>query len=177
MIYFSLYKTPTSFSDLRLESDGSAITALLFMGSSDSSKADREAIFNDRLAVFQELKGWLDRYFKGENPSPFSSFKMFPKTPFRKRVYDILLSIPYGETLTYGDIAKLLSKESDKKMSAQAVGGAIGSNPLCILVPCHRVIGKDGRLIGYGGGLKNKELLLKLEKKDGKEKMQVVSRP
>lgn len=167
MTYLCLYKTPSGFSDLRLESDGTFITALLFLGSKDNSKGMMDAIAKGDLPVFLKLRDWLDSYFKGEDPKPFSLFKMHPQSDFQKKVYDILLTIPYGETLTYGDIAKLLMKESGKKMSAQAVGGAVGKNPLCILVPCHRVVGKDGKLVGYGGGLKNKSLLLELEKRNG----------
>lgn len=167
MTYFSLYETPLGWSDLRLESDGSFITAVLFLGSSDASKGTEDALYKEDLPVVLELREWFDKYFKGENPKPFSSFRMSFRSDFQKKVYEILLSIPYGRTLTYGDIAKLLTKGSEKKMSAQAVGGAVGRNPLCILVPCHRVIGKGGKLVGYGGGLKNKELLLKLERKNG----------
>lgn len=166
MTYYSLYKTPSGWSDLRLESDGSFITAVLFLGSSDASKGTEDALYKEDLPIFQELREWLDKYFNGENPKPFSSFRMSPKSDFQKKVYDILLTIPYGKTMTYGDIAKLLTKGMSKKMSAQAVGGAVGRNPLCILVPCHRVVGKEGKLIGYGGGLKNKELLLELERKN-----------
>ena len=79
-------------------------------------------------------------------------------TPFRKAVYDILLTIPYGQTMTYGEIAQQL-----KTNSAQAVGGAVGWNPICLVVPCHRVIGANGKLVGYGGGMNNKIALLRLE--------------
>ena len=85
-------------------------------------------------------------------------------TPFRKAVWDILLTIPYGETMTYGEIAKILAQNIGKeKMSAQAVGGAVGHNPVSIIVPCHRVVGADGSLTGYAGGIDRKKFLLELE--------------
>ena len=91
-------------------------------------------------------------------------FKIKDLTPFRKEVSDIMLSIPFGKTMTYGEIAALVAqKHGIKKMSAQAVGGAVGWNPLCIIVPCHRVLGADKSLTGYGGGIKNKIALLELE--------------
>ena len=85
-------------------------------------------------------------------------------TPFRKAVYDILLTIPYGHTITYGEIAANLSHQMGKnKMSAQAVGGAVGHNPISIIIPCHRVVGVDGSLTGYAGGIDRKRFLLELE--------------
>lgn len=146
MVYFSLYKTPSNFSDLRLESDGNFITALLFLGSKDSSKGTMDAIPKDDLPVFSKLRDWLDSYFRGENPKPFSLFKMHPQSDFQRKVYEILLTIPYGETLTYGDIAKILTKKSGKKMSAQAVGGAVGKNPLCLYLAIAS-LGKMGSLL------------------------------
>ena len=86
-------------------------------------------------------------------------------TPFRKAVYDILLTIPYGQTMTYGEIANIIAEQNGvERMSAQAVGGAVGHNPISIIIPCHRVIGAYGSLTGYAGGLDRKIELLKLEK-------------
>lgn len=92
-------------------------------------------------------------------------YKIYNMTPFREMVIDILKKIPYGKSVTYNDIAReIVKKRGIKKMSAQAVGGAVGWNPICIIIPCHRVIGSGGSLVGYGGGLENKIKLLKLEK-------------
>ena len=106
---------------------------------------------------------WLDEYFSGKIPDFLPPIK-YNGTDFQKIVWDELLKIPYGKTVSYGELAKVVAlKRGKAKMSAQAIGGAVGSNPICILIPCHRVIGKDGSLVGYGEGLDKKELLLKLE--------------
>ena len=103
---------------------------------------------------------WLDRYFNGEKPK-ISELSLAPRgSDFRQEVWKILCEIPYGQTLTYGQIASKISKT----MSAQAVGGAVGHNPISILIPCHRVLGANGKLTGYAGGLDKKIELLKLEK-------------
>ena len=106
---------------------------------------------------------WLDEYFSGKIPNFLPPID-YEGTEFQKIVWDELLKIPYGKTVSYGDLAKTVAlKRGKAKMSAQAIGGAVGSNPICIIVPCHRVIGKDGSLVGYGEGLDKKVLLLKLE--------------
>lgn len=114
--------------------------------------------------VFIALKQWLKAYFKGEWQE--IPFKLNPKgTDFQKMVWKYLLQIPQGQTRTYGEIAKSVALEMGRaSMSAQAVGGAIGSNPISIVIPCHRVIGANRQLTGYDGGLDKKEALLKLEK-------------
>ena len=113
--------------------------------------------------ILQQVKLWLDSYFRGENPG-FEMPLSLEGTEFQKQVWNMLLNIPYGKTRTYGDIARemavLLGKE---KMSAQAVGQAVGRNPIGILIPCHRVIGADGSLGGYSAGLDRKRFLLDLE--------------
>lgn len=115
------------------------------------------------IPVFTETKKWLDIYFSGKQP------QFFPKldlrgSDFRIAVWEILLKIPYGQTITYGDIAdEIAKKRGIKKMAAQAVGGAVGHNPVAIIVPCHRVVGTNGSLTGYGGGIERKEKLLQLE--------------
>lgn len=114
---------------------------------------------NDDLAIFRKTEKWLDRYFNGENPS-IENLDLNPQgTDFRLKVWKILEGIAYGEVVTYGDIAKKISYD----MSSQAVGGAVGHNPISIIVPCHRVVGFDGKLTGYAGGLENKVKLLELE--------------
>lgn len=114
---------------------------------------------NDDLAIFRKTEKWLDSYFNGENPS-IKNLDLNPQgTDFRLKVWKILEEISYGEVVTYGDIAKKISYD----MSSQAVGGAVGHNPISIIVPCHRVVGFDGKLTGYAGGLENKVKLLELE--------------
>lgn len=109
-------------------------------------------------------KDWLDRFFAGQQPSP-DSLPLAPKgTPFRQEVWGILCRIPYGQTTTYAAIAAELARNRGiPRMSAQAVGGAVGHNPISILIPCHRVVGTDGSLTGYAGGLERKQWLLTFE--------------
>lgn len=148
-----------------MNSDGKYLTGLWFEGSRDADKheVDCEEV---RLPVFDETTKWLDSYFCGKNPDFIPKYKISHLTDFRKEVIDIMLTIPYGETLTYGDIANQIArKHGIERMSAQAVGGAVGWNPLCIIIPCHRVLGAKGKITGYGGGIQNKIALLKLEKK------------
>ena len=118
----------------------------------------------NNLPVFKQAFNWLDIYFSGNEPD-FTP-KLNPRgSPFRKTVWDIMLKIPYGKTTTYGQIAQQIAKQKGiKDMSAQAVGGAVGHNPISIIIPCHRVIGANGNLTGYAGGLDKKCYLLKLEK-------------
>lgn len=117
------------------------------------------------LPIFTQTKEWLDLYFNGRIPR-FTPPIAFPKdsSRFALRVWEILLEIPYGATMTYGDIAKQVAREFGiDKMSAQAVGSAVSRNPISIIVPCHRVIGADGNLTGYAGGIDKKLALLKCE--------------
>ena len=109
--------------------------------------------------VIRDTCRWLDIYFSGLQPDFTPVFLMNDLTPFRKAVLDIVCEIPFGQIITYGDVAKRLGIKS-----AQAVGGAVGWNPICLIVPCHRVMGANGNLTGYGGGLQNKIALLKLER-------------
>ena len=115
------------------------------------------------VPVFEQTAKWLDIYFRGGIPD-FTPPLHLHGTPFRREVWDILLTIPYGQTVSYGDIARLLAERRGiPRMSSQAVGGAVGHNPVSLIVPCHRVIGTGGSLIGYGGGLWRKKELLLLE--------------
>lgn len=119
---------------------------------------------NDELNVFIESKVWLEKYFNGENPSIDEIPLNFNETEFRNTVWKVLKEIPFGEVITYRDIAEIIAKNRGiKTMSAQAVGGAVGHNPLLIFIPCHRVIGADGSLTGYAAGIENKRFLLNLE--------------
>lgn len=166
MTYKYTYKTPDDFSNMIMNSDGEFLTGLWFEGSRDSSKHIIDCEEKD-LEIFKETSKWLDIYFSGENPNFIPKYKIANLTPFRQEVIDIMNSIGYGQTLTYNDISKAIAKKRGiKRMSSQAVGGAVGWNPICIIIPCHRVVGTNGSLTGYGGGIKNKVELLKLEKND-----------
>ena len=141
---------------LTLASDGRVLTGCRF-GHREAGKRC------DDLPVFDAARAWLDAYFAGQRPNPRELSFGPSATAFQARVREALLAIPYGQTTTYGAIAQLLEAEAGKRCSAQAVGGAVGRNPLGIIVPCHRVIGADGSLIGFGGGLDVKVKLLEHE--------------
>ncbi len=164
MEFFKTYSSP--LGKIFLTSDGQVLTGLWFDGSKDMKK--HEGNFEEKnLSIFDETIKWLDIYFSGKNPNFVPKFKIQNLTPFRNLVIQIMLKIPYGKVITYNDIAKQIANERGiKKMSAQAVGGAVGWNPICLIVPCHRVVGANGNLTGYGGGIENKIELLKLEKVD-----------
>ena len=117
-------------------------------------------------ALLEEARRWLDVYFSGQEPDFLPPLR-YDSTPFRKAVCDLMLTIPYGKTMTYGEIADMIATERGiEKMSAQAVGGAVGHNPISLMIPCHRVVGTNGSLTGYGGGIARKVKLLKLENAD-----------
>lgn len=146
-----------------MESDGEYLTGLWFDESRDDKKHNSQFVFND-LDIFDETVDWLNSYFKGNKPNFTPKYKLENITPFREEVFDIMNKIPYGEVITYNDIAReIADKRGINKMSAQAVGGAVGWNPICIIIPCHRVVGSNGSLTGYSGGIENKIALLKLE--------------
>ena len=166
MTYKYFYKTPTEFDDILLNSDGEFLTGLWFVGSKDSLKHDSNCKEKE-LPIFKDTIKWLDFYFSGKEPNFTPKYKINNLTPFRKIVIDIMNKIPYGNTITYNDIAKEIAKiRGVEKMSSQAVGGAVGWNPICIIIPCHRVVGSNGSLTGYGGGIKNKVALLTIEGND-----------
>ena len=163
MQYKTIYKTPRGFSDMVMMSDGEVLTGLHFVDSRKATRSCRDCAAHD-LPVFRETCRWLDEYFGGREPDFTPPYRIDGLTPFRKDVIDVLLKIPFGQIKTYGDIAAAIAKKRGlKKMSAQAVGGAVGWNPICLVIPCHRVIGANGALVGYGGGIKNKMALLELE--------------
>lgn len=166
MAYQYIYKTNKNFSNIIMNSDGEYLTGLYFEGSRDFFKHRTDCI-EKSLPIFEETSRWLDIYFSGKNPNFTPKYKIENLTPFREEVINILNTIPYGETLTYGEISKKIEKcWGIQKMSSQAVGGAVGANPICIIIPCHRVVGLNGNLTGYGGGIKNKVALLAHEKND-----------
>lgn len=166
MNYTWRYKTPDSYSDVLMRSDGQFLNGLWFEGSRDSSKhiADSEEQFLD---IFRETSEWLDIYFGGRNPEFTPEYRIEALSDFRAEVVEEMLKIPFGSLITYGDIAEIIAdRRGIDKMSSRAVGGAVGWNPICIIIPCHRVIGTGGSLTGYGGGIKNKIALLTNEGHD-----------
>ena len=157
---------PSPLGEMLLTADTAGLTGLWFVGQKyfpQDLETNRQGA---DLPIFQEVKRWLDIYFSGREPD-FMPPLHLTGTPFQKEVWDILLTIPYGKTLTYGDIAnQLAAKRGLTHMSAQAVGGAVGRNPVSIIVPCHRCVGSKGQLTGYAGGIDRKTALLALEKAD-----------
>lgn len=143
--------------------DGEAITGFYFTGQKYYPATSDMWEESSEHPAFTPLREWLKRYFAGENPGMNLALK--PRgSDFQKAVWDILLAIPYGELTTYGAIARQMAGNMGlPSMSAQAVGGAVGHNPIGIIIPCHRVVGSSGKLTGYAGGLDKKEALLRLE--------------
>lgn len=169
MTYKYFYKTPDGFTDIFMTSDGEALTSLWFEGSRDRSRHNLACKDCEEtlLPIFQETTRWLDIYFSGKEPDFTPQYRILNLTEFRSQVMELMLKIPYGHTITYGDIAEEIARKRGlSRMSAQAVGGAVGWNPICLIIPCHRVVGSNGSLTGYGGGMSNKVSLLKLEKLD-----------
>lgn len=161
MNYIYRYNSP--IGSMTMASNGTALTGLWFDGHKYFAQTLSEHYEEKLLPVFETTLRWLDIYFGGEIPE-FTPKLSFQSTPFRKAVWDILLTIPYGKTMTYGEIAEIFTQKMGKeKMSSQAVGGAVGHNPVSIIIPCHRVIGADGSLTGYAGGIGRKKILLELE--------------
>ena len=154
----------TPLGEVRLRSDGKSLTGLWFVGQVNDAKDNRDIEIKDDLPIFGQVESWLESYFFGEQ-TPIK-IPLQPKgTMFQERVWKILQEIPYGETMTYGEIAQRIAKEKCvATYSAQAVGQAVGKNPISILIPCHRVLGKNGALTGYAGGVHRKEQLLNLER-------------
>ena len=166
MIYKWEYQTPDNFDNILLTSDGKYLTGLWFIGSHDDLK-HTTLCEEKELPIFKETTKWLDIYFSGQEPKFTPKYKINNLTQFKKEVVDIMNEIPFGSTITYGKIALIIAKKRKiAKMSSRAVGQAVGSNPICLIIPCHRVVGINGNLTGYGGGIKNKIELLKLEKND-----------
>ncbi len=182
MDYTSRYLSPLGY--ITLASDGEALIGLWFEGQKHFALTlTNESSEDSDLPVFEQTRNWLDLYFSGKCPD-FTP-PLAPKgTPFQQKVWRLLLAIPYGKTVTYGEIAQRLVETrliaslhgttpqdalsqgislSKQHMSAQAVGGAVGRNPISLIIPCHRVVGANGSLTGYAGGLERKKFLLELE--------------
>lgn len=163
MLYKAIYISP--LGPLTLASDGDALIGLWIEGQKRFVGAAAERwVERPDMPLFAAAKDWLDRYFAGENPTA-SGLPMAPVGgDFRQTIWTILTEIPYGEVVSYGAIAKKAAQRLGKsRMSAQAVGGAVGHNPISILIPCHRVVGSSGSLTGYAGGMEKKIWLLSHE--------------
>lgn len=178
MQFMSVYSTKCFSDKLLLCSDGERLVRLEFIDSPKMRDLELDSRVNlgeskldirqnsCNLPIFMQTKKWLDSYFSGEMPR-FIPRIVFPRnaSSFSLRVWEILQTIPYGKTTTYGAIATQIAREfGTAKMSAQAVGGALSRNPIAIIIPCHRVVGANGNLVGYTGGIANKIALLKIEK-------------
>lgn len=163
-MYFQTIYTPTfrGLGNISIVSDGENIVGIWLDGQKYfASGLKEQPVLKDSIPVLVKTRKWFDSYFAGKRPS-ISEIPLAPSgSEFRQLIWKLLCEIPYGETATYGELAKkaaeLLGKQS---MSAQAVGGAVGHNPISIIIPCHRVIGSDGSLTGYAGGIEKKKILL-----------------
>ena len=162
MVYTYHYNSP--LGGITLSSNGAELSGLWFDGQKYFGDTLSGVCEEKLLPVFELTIRWLDIYFGGGIPD-FTPTLFTDSTPFRKAVWDILLTIPYGKTMTYGEIAGIYSQHMGAgRMSAQAVGGAVGHNPISLIIPCHRVVGANGSLTGYAGGIDRKQKLLILEK-------------
>lgn len=165
MDYTHHYDSP--LGGITLASDGTALTGLWFDGQKFFADTLDDEHIERPLPVFSLAVQWLDVYFSGKEPDFTPPLKM-RTTPFRKAVWQVMLTIPYGQTMTYGSIAAVVARSKGlSSMSAQAVGGAVGHNAISLIIPCHRVVGSDGSLTGYAGGLHRKQWLLELERTAG----------
>ena len=160
-----VYRLDSPIGKMTMASDGTALTGLWFDGQKYFAGTLSEPYEEKILPVFEDTISWLDTYFGGEIPD-FTPELNLQSTLLIKSVWDILLTIPYGQTINYGEIAEILAQQTGKKkMSAQAVGGAVGHNPISIIIPYYRVVGADGSMTGYAGGIDRKRFLLELEGK------------
>ena len=155
MTVYAYYESP--LGKITMEAEEGALTGLWFTRDSEREMTETDS------KIFDETKRWLMNYFAGKRPDFMPELRL-QGTAFRNIVWNILRTIPYGETVTYGAVAAEAARRMGKiRMSAQAAGGAVGHNPICLIIPCHRVIGSDGSLTGYAEGLWRKEALLRLE--------------
>ena len=163
MIYTTHYKSPVG--DILLASKNNKLIGLWIEGQKYYLSNLKDEIKEEEKEILIKTKDWLDRYFKGEEPS-INELDLNPLgSDFRKSVWKILCEIPYGEVITYKDIADTIAKQKGlKKMSSQAIGNAVSHNPISIIIPCHRVVGSNGSLTGYAGGIDKKVYLLNHEK-------------
>lgn len=162
MAYTGIYHSP--LGNLLLAADDTGLTGLWFEGQKYFARTLPEERQLKETPVLAETRHWLNIYFSGKKPA-FTPPLHPAGSAFRQAVWQILLQIPYGKTMTYGEIAREMAKRQQvSHMSAQAVGGAVGHNAISIIIPCHRVIGANGSLTGYAGGIDKKAALLELER-------------
>ena len=162
MHYTSQYPSP--LGELLLAADDAGLTGVWFVGQKYFARSLAPDSVAREIPLFAQVKQWLALYFAGQEPELEIPIHMVG-TAFQKAVWRILRTIPYGQTMTYGAIARQVAEKLGiRRMSPQAVGGAVGHNPISILIPCHRVVGTNGSLTGYAGGLDRKVKLLTLEK-------------
>lgn len=164
MFYTFDYISP--LGGIIMASDGQSLTGLWFDGQKYFADNLPEEHIKRQLPIFMQAAEWLDVYFSGKAPNFTPPLSMEGISPFRKRVWEIMLGIPFGQVSTYGQIAKRIAVETGKKVSAQAVGGAVGHNSISLIIPCHRVVGTNGSITGYAGGIDKKLALLKMEGTD-----------
>ncbi len=166
-MYQKMYASPLGL--IWMQSDGKYLTGLWFANSKLSVEHERDYIEKD-LPIFNETSKWLDIYFSGQNPNFIPKYKLENLTTFRSLVLSIVTKIPYGKTTTYKKIAQEIARiRKVNCVSSQAVGNALKLNPICIIIPCHRVVGSNKKLVGYNGGINNKKKLLELENNDMSE--------
>lgn len=164
MTYIQHYASP--LGGILLAANDIGLTGLWFDGQkyyADNLPAEH---IERETPILTDAKRWLDVYFTGNEPD-FKPPLHIVGSAFRQAVWELLLQIPYGQTVTYGELARQLAeKQGAEHMSAQAVGGAVGHNPISLIIPCHRVVGTHGSLTGYAGGIDKKIMLLELEQAD-----------
>ncbi|MCR5176114.1 MAG: methylated-DNA--[protein]-cysteine S-methyltransferase [Anaerovibrio sp.] len=163
MKYISYYDSPVG--KLYLTADGKGLTGIAYEHEDGNTfpMNIRDVKFSDNLPVIIDTKLWLELYFSGNNPG-FMPKLSIHDSPFREQVWKVLKTIPYGQSMSYGEVASIVAKQRKTKASPQAVGGALAHNPIAIILPCHRVLGADGGITGYNGGIEVKKYLLDLEK-------------
>ena len=161
MLYTMYYPSP--LGRMLLAADEEGLVGAWFEGQKYYGSVLGDDILQEKNDILRRAEQWLDLYFSGTEPDFMPAIHL-TGSYFRKQVWKLLLEIPYGQTRTYGDIAEQIAAENGRKsMSAQAVGGAVGHNPVSIIIPCHRVVGAKGSLTGYAGGLDRKAKLLEWE--------------
>lgn len=164
MVYTCKYES--TLGEILLAADEAGLIGLWFEGQKYFANTLPDEHIPQETGILTEAKKWLDVYFSGEEPNFIPPLHL-NGSAFRQAVWQILLQIPYGQTVSYGEIArKMAEMENTSRMSAQAVGGAVGHNEISIIIPCHRVVGANGSLTGYAGGIDKKIALLELEHAD-----------
>lgn len=161
-MYYFVYNSP--LGEMIATSDGENLLGLYFSNQRYFNQAHIKGyVENDTLLIFKKVKNYLDAYFSGKIVDNVNIPIELEGTDFRKKVWEILKNIPYGKTISYKEIADIIAKQTHKRMSARAVGGAVGHNPISIIIPCHRVLGSNGKMTGYAGGIARKVKLLQIE--------------